>query len=182
MYVEVESRYRAHSNQWYKWKATLRAQGFAAIIGAHRSGAGFVDSGLQVGGCARHRRRSGNTALARRRLVAESVARCARFTRNGRVLAEFDQRTAAGAAHSYRSVSERAILCALSEAAKPPRTAANSRGWPTRSEHVVTMSTPPRWTHAALRHGFHRELRQLVPTLLKGRPHSVGMPRSIAAA
>jgi len=33
MYVEVESRYRAHSNQWYKWKATLRAQGFAAIIG-----------------------------------------------------------------------------------------------------------------------------------------------------
>jgi hypothetical protein len=33
MYVEVESRYRAHSNQWHKWKATLRAQGFAAIIG-----------------------------------------------------------------------------------------------------------------------------------------------------
>ena len=33
MYVEVESRYRAHSNQWYKWKTTLRAQGRAAIIG-----------------------------------------------------------------------------------------------------------------------------------------------------
>jgi len=32
MYVEDENRYRACSNQWYKWKATLRAQGFAAII------------------------------------------------------------------------------------------------------------------------------------------------------
>ena len=32
MYVEVESRYRAHSNQWYKWKAALRAQGYVGIV------------------------------------------------------------------------------------------------------------------------------------------------------
>ena len=31
-YVEVESRWRAHSHQWDKWRAALRAQGFAAIV------------------------------------------------------------------------------------------------------------------------------------------------------
>ena len=46
IYVEIESRYRAHSNQWYKWKATLRAQGFAAIIGRTE-----VLRDLLIGGC-----------------------------------------------------------------------------------------------------------------------------------
>ena len=32
MYVEVESRDWAHSNQWYKWKAALRAQGYVGIV------------------------------------------------------------------------------------------------------------------------------------------------------
>ena len=32
MYVEVESRWRARSHQWDKWRAALRAQGFAAIV------------------------------------------------------------------------------------------------------------------------------------------------------
>jgi hypothetical protein len=32
MYVEVESRWRSRSNQWDKWRAALRAQGFAAIV------------------------------------------------------------------------------------------------------------------------------------------------------
>ncbi len=32
MYVEVESRWRARSNQWDKWRAAQRAQGFAAIV------------------------------------------------------------------------------------------------------------------------------------------------------
>ena len=32
VYVEVESRWRAHSHQWDKWRAALRAQGFAAIV------------------------------------------------------------------------------------------------------------------------------------------------------
>lgn len=32
MYVEVESRWRARSHQWDKWRAALRVQGFAAIV------------------------------------------------------------------------------------------------------------------------------------------------------
>ncbi|CAG0964482.1 hypothetical protein PLCT2_00953 [Planctomycetaceae bacterium] len=32
MYVEVESRWRARSHQWDKWRAALRAQGFVAIV------------------------------------------------------------------------------------------------------------------------------------------------------
>jgi hypothetical protein len=32
MYVEVESRWRARSHQWDKWRAAQRAQGFAAIV------------------------------------------------------------------------------------------------------------------------------------------------------
>lgn len=32
VYVEVESRWRARSHQWDKWRAALRAQGFAAIV------------------------------------------------------------------------------------------------------------------------------------------------------
>jgi hypothetical protein len=32
MYVEVESRWRARSHQWDKWRAALRMQGFAAIV------------------------------------------------------------------------------------------------------------------------------------------------------
>ena len=32
MYVEVENRWRARSHQWDKWRAALRAQGFAAIV------------------------------------------------------------------------------------------------------------------------------------------------------
>jgi hypothetical protein len=32
MYVEVESRWRARSHQWDKWRAALRVQGYAAIV------------------------------------------------------------------------------------------------------------------------------------------------------
>ena len=36
MYVEVESRWRARSHQWDKWRAALRVQGFAAIVARTR--------------------------------------------------------------------------------------------------------------------------------------------------